>query len=371
MEKIFLDSREEGLNTLDMTNEDDENKHPKDDEEQEVVLEIGHTDLGMYYEDEESNAGTERYNQRSPDGTETLPVRYAMDQHQRYLEAVIGEHKVKVENRGEALVVDADSGDDDDNGGDGGGSSGGRNNFSDSDVNNEDEYDEKNKYNEEDINVDKDDKQNTNGASRRDSGIEEKSEHSGISEGKVANHSLFDPLTFESGKNGFHGSTTNISANGKNGLHPRLSHSSSSDTGNLADKAGKKHRAFNGTLNSKTANGRAPSHLASRLPSEPTEVDRKSINSIIESSGGVRVFPPEATLNGNFKEWSGRDMASLGQTSGGEGKGKITGRQPPDPLPRGVSPPVKYVRSMKAPDISNATHAGELDLESFAELTDL
>ncbi|GFR79202.1 hypothetical protein ElyMa_004014300 [Elysia marginata] len=381
------------LSTLCFNNDVDENRDSDgdDDEEQEVALEIGDTTLGPRRGT--AGAAGSRVGSGTLGSASTLHAQYAMDQHQRYLEAVIGEHKVKDENRREALVVDVDSDDDDENDG---------NNYTtkesaldDDDTHNyykEDDVDEDEddrevtKYNDKDIGGDDDDDIKLYGTGRRDSGLEEKPQHSVILE-KNRNSSLFEPLTYSCGsgsfKHGVVGNNTSASNGGLNGLHPRLSYSSSSDTGEAPGKEGKINLAHN-TLSNSTANGHTSGSWLSR-PTDPS-VEKDAIKSFIENSGGVRVFPlgtgsavgNTSLRHGNFRERNASDMVNhrggTQETDSG-GVGGVSGRSPPDPLPRG-SPPVRYVRSMKAPpsaysDFKIGTSTGETDLESFVELTDL
>ncbi|RUS82055.1 hypothetical protein EGW08_010185 [Elysia chlorotica] len=366
------------------------NGFDKEDEEQEVILDIRHSDhdIDQHYQSPVSGAVR--------DGA-ALPNRFGMDQHQRYLEAVFGEHKVKVErgtNRREALVVDVDSDDDDDDDDNDvhgtenkGKAKGNMNNGYDNDDEDDDEEEEeeededgnsnKYKYGDGDL----DDIVTVYGMSRRDSGIEEKSQHSGNVEGRE-NMSLFDPINFAG--NGGNSVTGNTSRPRKEGLHPRLSVSSSYDTTSKPpDKLGRPVPKPAEAL---------PNGNGISLDLEPTKSpidsnDKNFIKSLIENSGGVRVFPLDAGtsqvsfLNGNYRP---KEQASLtDQTGRNIPRGPVSdngmdspgARVPPDPLPRG-SPALRRVRAIKVPpadsDFKNGGfHATDTEFESFVELTDL
>ena len=353
-----------------------------------MILHISHPEVHPHHGIEGGAAGGQE-----PDGA-TLPVRFGMDQHQRYLEAVIGEHKVKVERglkRREALVVDMDSDEDDDGNND---IVKGRHNVNggyddendddgddDDDTNKEEEEEEDaigNKYNDGDLH----DILAGYGTSRRDSGIEEKSEHSGILYGKDKTP-WSDPLSVAGGggSSEFKGGVDENSRPEMNGLHPRLSYSSSSDTGN---PPGKSERKVPKRIPSPAANGRSLGFERSTLPVDSS--DKNLIKSVIENSGGVRVFPPAVGpnqlpfLNGNYKP---EHQHHVTNHRGGNGPGDLprdnescreASRVPPDPQPRG-SPPVRHVRTIKAPsphsDFKNGIHTTPAELESFVELTDL
>ena len=340
-----------------------------DDEEQEVILDLTHIDK------------TRQGEGHGP----ASHARFAMDQHQRYLEAVIGEHKVKVERGGEekareALVVDLVSGDEDDLDIDSQGKARGNNIDAhvnnDDDDDNDDEYDDGvdtgrngGKYMDEDI----DDDFILYGNSRRDSGIEEKSEHSAILSGKGSN-SLFNPMIFDGTGNGSYktGADGGVNKYGRNGLHPTLSYSSSSDT----DKPPRKRRGDHPRKSTSTpaVNGRLLDKLDCKATTEPADKS-VAIRNVIENSGGIRVFPPgpdtkSSLMNGSAQRENSADAQLLAERGSGVGRDSTA----PEPLPRG-SPPVRHLRSLKAPqaysDFKNGLHARESDLESFVELTDL